>query len=276
MRIVSLVLIGLALALSSAVARADPDEVSLPAREGTLRAFLFKPEGKGPFPAVVAVHGCGGLAGPSGPVQPQYRMWSDFLVKAGYAVLLPDSYGSRDLGSQCRVRERPVRASRDRVADIAAARRWLLAQPWIRQDRISLLGWSNGSNSLLWAVRPPMSGRDGAPDFRSAVAFYPDCRRNSRLAWSTRVPTLILIGAEDDWSPAKDCQQMVDGAKGRSALARIIVYPDAYQNFDRENLPLQERTGMATSRDGSGRVHIGSNAGARADAMKRTVEWLAQ
>ena len=146
----------------------------------------------------------------------------------------------------------------------------------MQRDRISLLGWSNGGNGLLWAVRPQAAERDGTPDFRTAVAFYPDCRRNSRAAWSARVPTLILIGAADDWSPAKDCQTMIDTARGRSALARLIVYPGAYQDFDRENLALQERTGMATSRDGSGRVHVGTNESARDDAQKRVPEWFAQ
>ena len=36
--------------------------------------------------------------------------------------------------------------------------------------------------------------------FRTAVAFYPDCRISSGLGWSARVPTLLLIGAKDDVS----------------------------------------------------------------------------
>jgi dienelactone hydrolase len=265
------------LLIAAGRAQAAPDAIDLPAKDGTLHAYLYKPgEGAGPFPTVVAVHGCSGLAGRSGPVQSRYQNWADILTKAGYAVLFPDSYGSRNLGSQCRVHERSVHASRERVTDILAARRWLADQAWVRHDRISLLGWSNGGNGLLWAVRPQAAVHDGAPDFRTAVALYPDCRRNSRLAWSARVPTLILIGAADDWSPARDCQQMIDAARGRSALARVIVYPGAYQDFDRDNLALQERTGMATSRDGSGRVHIGTNEPARSDALKRVPEWLGQ
>ena len=42
-------------------------------------------------------------------------------------MLLPDSYGSRELGPQCRVKERHVLARRERVADITAARQWLIA-----------------------------------------------------------------------------------------------------------------------------------------------------
>lgn len=264
------------LILATATSQAAPEQIDLPSDEATIHAYLFKPDEGGPFPTVIAAHGCSGLSGRSGPVQMRYQKWAELLNKAGFAVLFPDSYGSRNLGPQCRVRERSVHASRERVADIAAARRWLGEQAWVKRDRISLLGWSNGGNGLLWAVRPQMAIRDGAPDFHTAVALYPDCRRNSRLAWSTRVPTLVLIGSADDWSSARECQQMIDVAKGRSALARVIVYPGAYQDFDRENLEVEERTGMAISKDGSGRVHVGTNEAARKDALKRVPEWFGQ
>ena len=264
------------LILAADASQAAPQQIDLPSGEGAIHAYLFKPAEGGPFPTVIAAHGCSGLSGRSGPVQMRYQKWAELLNKAGFAVLFPDSYGSRNLGPQCRVRERSVHASRERVADIAAARRWLGEQPWVKPDRISLLGWSNGGNGLLWAVRPQMAIRDGAPDFHTAVALYPDCRRNSRLAWSTRVPTLVLIGSADDWSSARECQQMIDVAKGRSALARVIVYPGAYQDFDRENLEVEERTGMAISKDGSGRVHVGTNEAARKDALTRVPEWFGQ
>ena len=158
-------------------------------------------------------------------------------------MLLPDSYGSRELGPQCRVKERKVRARRERVADIMAARQWLMQQPWVAHDRISLIGWANGASALLWAVRPQLSSRDAEPDFRSAIAFYPDCRISAGLGWSARVPTLLLIGAKDDVCSPPACRQMIDGARGRSALTRIVVYPGAYHDFDRANLPLHAVAG---------------------------------
>src|ERR1700751_2262853 len=97
---------------------AAPHQGDIPPGNGILRAQLFKPEGQGPFPVVIALHGCGGLAGRSEPVLPRYREWAEQLLKEGNAVLLPDSYGSRELGPQCRVKERRVQARRERVADI--------------------------------------------------------------------------------------------------------------------------------------------------------------
>jgi dienelactone hydrolase len=208
-------------------------------------------------------------------VQPRYRDWAEQLLKAGNAVLLPDSYGSRELGPQCRVNERRVLARRERVVDVMASRQWLVQQPWIARDRISLMGWANGASAVLWAVRPQLPSRSAEPDFRSAIAFYPDCRISSGLGWSTRVPTLLLIGAKDDVSSPPACRQMVDGARGRSALARIVVYPGAYHDFDRANLPFHAigGTGDATVPE---KGHVGTDAEARADSQQRVAEWLAR
>jgi dienelactone hydrolase len=252
-----------------------PGQVDIPLGSAILHAQLYKPDGDGPFPVVIALHGCGGLAGHAEPVQPRYRDWAEQLLKDGNAVLLPDSYGSRELGPQCRVKERRVLARRERVADIMASRAWLVQQPWAARNRISLLGWANGASALLWAVRPQLSSRNAEPDFRSAIAFYPDCRLSSGLGWSARVPTLLLIGADDDISSPPACRQMVDGARGRSALARIVVYPNASHDFDRANFPPHAVSGTsdATMPD---KGHVGTDAEARADSQKRVAEWLAR
>jgi dienelactone hydrolase len=104
-----------------------PHQVDIPANGLTLHAQLYKPDGDGPFPTVIALHGCGGLGGQSEPVQSRYRDWAEQLLKTGHAVLLPDSFGSRELGPQCRVKERrcacPPRAGGrcQRIAAMAAA-----------------------------------------------------------------------------------------------------------------------------------------------------------
>jgi dienelactone hydrolase len=260
---------------AAAAPSAVSHEITIPEGSATLRAQLFKPEGDGPFPTIIALHGCGGLAGRSEPVLPRYRDWAEQFVKEGKAVLLPDSYGSRGLGPQCRVKERKVSARRERVEDIVASREWLMRQPWVAHDRISLIGWAGGASALLWAVRPQLSARGAEPDFRSAVAFYPDCRISAMLGWSARVPTLLLIGGKDDVSSPPACRQMVDGARGRSALTRIVVYPRAYHDFDRPNLPLHAVAGTVDAALPE-RGHLGSDPDARADSQKLVAEWLAR
>jgi dienelactone hydrolase len=256
---------------AEAATLAPPVVVDIPRDSGVLHALLYQPGGEGPFPTVIALHGCGGLSSTSEPIRARYADWAEQLVKAGHAVLLPDSYGSRELGPQCRLKERRVFARRDRVADVLAARRWLLQQNWVMRGRIALMGWDNGASALLWAVRPQSMPSGAEPDFHAAVAFYPDCRLSSGLGWSARVPTLLLIGGNDDVSSPQACRQMVDGARGRSALARLVAYPGAAHDFDRTNLPLH-RIGAEPDEPETG--HIGSDPAARADAQKRVAGWL--
>jgi len=274
-----LAIAGATLVAGSAMAATAVEQVEIPQGEARLKGMLFRPEGPGPFPAVVGLHSCGGLNNSSGKMGARYRDWAERLVKAGFAVLYPDSYGSRGLGSQCTTRTTTARNDRERVADADAALRWLQEQSWVVPDRVALLGWSAGAISTLWAVRPRTRVAGAAetpPDFRSAVALYPGCRRLAYTAWSARVPTLILIGRADDQAAAAACEQMVAGARGRSARIAIVVYPGAYHDFDHPNRPLHMRTGYAFSVDGSGRVHTGTNPHARDDALKRVPEWLAR
>lgn len=272
--VIALALLAVALPAEAATLPA-PQAVEIPSGTAVLHAQLYKPEGSGPFAVVIALHGCGGLGGHAEPIQTRYRDWAAELVKAGKAVLFPDSYGSRELGPQCRVKERRITARRERVGDILAARQWLMQQSWAARDRISLLGWANGASALLWAVRPQLLLHHAEPDFRSAVAFYPDCRLSSGLGWSARVPTLVLIGAKDDVSSPPACRQMVEGAHGRSALTRIVVYPGAYHDFDQANLPLHATGANGDAADPE-KGHVGTDAEALADSQRRVAEWLAR
>ena len=85
----------------------------------------------------------------------------------------------------------------------------------------------------------------------------------------------MLIGAKDDVSSPPACRQMVDGARGRSALARIVVYPGAYHDFDRENFPPRAMAGASDAALPE-HGHLGTDAEARADSQKRVAEWLAR
>jgi dienelactone hydrolase len=257
-------------------ASAAAENVDISEDTVTLHATLYRPEGAGPFPAIVALHDCGGINGRPAATAQLYGEWAKLLVADGFVVIFPDSFGSRGLGTQCRVRLPAIRSSNERVTDAEAARHWLQTQAFVRPEHVSLLGWSSGGTTALWAVRPNTQPHDGKPDFRSAVALYPGCRRLRETAWSARIPTLVLVGSADDWKLASTCQQMVAGAHGRSARAVIVVYPGAHHEFDRANSPLRLRTGLAHTADPSGRAHSGTNPAARADALKRVPQWLAR
>lgn len=57
-----------------------------------LRGELLKPQGPGPFPAVVLMHGCGGW---QPAVHYALEAHAEFLSEHGFAVLDLDSFGPR-------------------------------------------------------------------------------------------------------------------------------------------------------------------------------------
>ena len=102
-----------------ALAAGNPESVEIPQKDGgRLKAVLFRPDGEGPFPAVIGLHNCTGLINAAGAIGSRYRDWGQRLSKGGYAVLLPDSNGSRGLGSQCSSAARAIRADRERAAGL--------------------------------------------------------------------------------------------------------------------------------------------------------------
>lgn len=147
----------LALCLWAGAARADFQTVSIPSVGGAgdppaLTAYLMRPEGSGPFPAVVALHGCGGLFGNSGKMIARHREWGETLAKAGYVVLFPDSFTPRSVHDICQTKSRDIQPGRERARDAYAALKWLRSQNFVKSEVVGLLGWSNGGSTVLGAI----------------------------------------------------------------------------------------------------------------------------
>jgi dienelactone hydrolase len=242
----------------------------------TLQARLYRPSGDGPFPAVVALHGCSGLwsGKDRSALSPRHAAWGERLAALGYVVIFPDSYGSRGLQGQCENGDRTVEPYRERVADAKAARRYLQTLPYVKPDAIALLGWSNGGSTVLYAVRPKDrdNRKDAGPDFRAAIAFYPGCRDpNDRNDWSTRMPLLILIGEVDDWTPAEPCRAL---AANDPDQVRLAVYPGAFHDFDNAAQKLHVIHGLAFTANRDGIAHAGYDPAAEGAAVKDVPAFL--
>ena len=160
---------------------------------------LAVPEGDGPFPAVVLMHGCSGL-------DPEVRKGNDVhvrhLASEGFVTLVLDSFGPRRLGDVvCNGGQEMWEAYRYRQRDAVSALRFLRSQPFVDGDNIFVMGQSHGGGVVLRLARSrtiPVSDR-----FRAAVAYYPWCGNQLRAELHT--PVLVLIGEDDDWTPAGHC-----------------------------------------------------------------------
>lgn len=255
----------LALALLLAVPAAGQERVTYPSADGTtIEALLLRPEGQGPHPAVVLMHGCGGREDSRGRWMARDAEWARRLAALGYIVLAPDSFGPRGVRTLCKVANRPVLASRERRADALGARAWLAARADVRAEAIALMGFSNGGSTVLFA--------SDAPGFAAFVSFYPGCRALlSRRGWQPSAQLLLLIGEADDWAPAAPCAELA----AKHPAITFVSYPGAYHDFDGPGSREQVREGMALTASGNGRVHVGPNPAAREDALRRVSTFLA-
>lgn len=273
----------LALALSAAgpaAASYDVEWAEFPALEASggapvqLSALMYRPTGTGPFPALVLMHGCGGMFTNQGYVTASYRRWAELLALEGYVALLLDSFGPRGYRSICELQQRPIRESRERADDIYAARAWLAAQPYVAGERIGVIGWSNGASGTLYGMRASGARRG----IRAAVAFYPGCRTlaRSKTPYRPYAPLLILAGEADDWTPAAPCVELAGIARGQGAPMAIVTYPGAHHSFDRINSPVRYRPTVRNLNkpDGKGAT-AGEHPEARKDAIRRTLEFFA-
>ena len=200
------------------------------ARSPPLQGYLRQPGGRGASPAVVLLHGC------AGNWRRLDERWGKPIASWGYVTLAVDSFGPRGIQNTC-----TGGASIELANDAYRALDFLVKQPFVDPDRVAVLGFSQGGRVALASVEGGNIEQTSASKFRAAIAFYPPCRA---FRGNMTVPTLILVGELDDWTPADDCRDMVEGRedwgisrhKGEGIPIRLIVYPGAYHAFDSPTL----------------------------------------
>jgi poly(3-hydroxybutyrate) depolymerase len=149
--------------------------------EGTpvqLKALVHRPEGTGPFPAIVLLHGCGGMFTTAREITSSYRYWSELLSERGFVTVLPYSFGPRGHFSICDQQKRTILESRERMEDAYAALGWLNGQPFVARGRVGLLGWSNRIN-LPPRYRPGVRNLNNPDKMGATVGEHPGAREDS-------------------------------------------------------------------------------------------------
>jgi dienelactone hydrolase len=215
-RLVATALLGL---LTCASARSAEEPVTFRSAAGGLniRGYVAKPEGRGPFPAVVLLHSCLGLPANRQSIETEVTGW-------GYVALFVDDFSGRGLKETCAV-DFP-----DGASDAYGALAFLAGLADVNSSRIAVVGFSQGADTALAIAA---SGRSsafavpGGPAFRAAAAFYPPCANQADAEF--QLPTLIVVGAQDSVTPAADCRQL---AKRQPGVVELVVYPGADHGFD--------------------------------------------
>ncbi len=240
-----------------------------------IAATLVRPAGVGPFPAVVQLHGCGGIGAQS------YR-WARWFADRGYVALVVDSFGPRKVKGDCRTGpdEPPITA---RFDDAFGALRYLRSQPYVLRDSIAAIGWSQGGVYAMASINGPSlerAKRRGvevpAVGFAAGIGVYPGgC--DSLVTERVARPLLVLVGGADDWTPAAECVEMVNAMKSRGADAVIVIYPGAHHYFDVEGQRLEVLAEVENdTKPGGLGATVAYQSAAAADAYRQVEAFLAR
>jgi dienelactone hydrolase len=224
--------------------------------QGLLPVTLYRPQGAGPSPFVVLMHGCGGLtreATWTAWVQP----WVDLFLEHGVGTAVVDSFGPRGVDQVCTTRNVAAWAIR-RADDAYSARAWLVEQPGVDARRIAIMGMSNGGRTVLAALRTTLKHPD---PFVAGVALYPGCQTDVDSHFYA--PLLVLIGNADTVTPVRFCEQMKGAQPAAAPELKLIVYPRGPHTFD---MRLPDRTVLG--------MKLGYDAQAHDDSRRQVIDFL--
>lgn len=290
------------LLLAGCVAATSSLTLTTNSANGTLEripATMLKPEGTEPFPAVVIMHDCSGL-GPRSSGAP--IRWARELVESGYVIVIPDSFIARGHAGGVCTNPSPSRndvAPARRAPDAYAALAYLRTLPYVDGSRIGIMGGSHGGSTTLASVVAPEREREPLAQekrtgFSAAVALYPSCAarlggwRTVRQAgesgpitnyvgvYKPVAPLLILIGENDDWTPAEPCRKLVEIAREAGYPVSIKVYPGAHHSFD-SNFPVRYDPARVNGNSPTGRgATTGGDPKAWDDSVREVIAFFGQ
>ncbi|NNJ66075.1 MAG: S9 family peptidase [Xanthomonadales bacterium] len=196
-------------------------------------AWVYKPEGDGPHPVIISIHG-----GPEGQARPSfsstYQMW---LSKLGAAVVVPNVRGSSGYGKHYMSLDNGFKRE-DSVKDIGALLDWIATRPELDENRVAVFGGSYGGYMVLASAMHYSDRLKAAVDIVGISSFVTflentqDYRRDLRRAEygderdpemrahlesisplnqveKIRVPMFVVQGQNDPRVPVTEAEQIV-------------------------------------------------------------------
>jgi dienelactone hydrolase len=212
--------------------------------------FGLPTAGSGKVPAVLILHGSGGIDG-------RGAFYARALQEAGFATLEITMF---ERGT------RPGPSVHLTMPHAAAALRWLAAQPGIDARKLGVMGFSWGGQMTVMLSSSRVQeqlGKGSAPP-AAFVSMYPICTNMSRfLVWDQHAlynahltmgtaPLLIVVGTRDDYEDnERSCDAFLallpESTRGRTTVRYL---DGATHGFDQAK-PLQFYDSFAKARKGA-------------------------
>ena len=211
---------------------AEPEEITFPSGNLKLQGFIHRPEGSGPFPAILLNHGS---------EHPKSgRLIAKPFVSRGYLVFFPHRRGQGRSSSQGEyimdvIRQEPLSTRGRRFValqethheDVVAALHYLKQHPEVDTHRMAIAGCSFGGIQTVLSAEKDLG-------LRAAIAFAPAAMSwakvpelRSRLIQAVRSATvpLLFVQAENDYdlSPTK---AMAQELQKQNKPHQLLIFPE--------------------------------------------------
>ena len=209
-----------------------------------LTATTYHPQGKGPFPLVVLSHGSPANAAARARMG-RYRVLDRIreFVARGYAVIVPMRRGYGDTGGDWAERFGPCasadyyQAGRESALDLLATLEFARKLPYVRPDRIVLVGQSAGGfASIATASFGPQGvvavvnfagGRGGRGGRYDGEPCSPDAMAHAigRFAATIKVPVLWHYAENDRWFGPHHVRAWFEAFERAGARGKLVMQP---------------------------------------------------
>jgi dipeptidyl aminopeptidase/acylaminoacyl peptidase len=226
----------------------DPVRFFYPSGGGNIEAYVTRPEGEGPFPLVILLHGHSFFGRGAEQVLGAAQTFASQGCFATLSISLPGYGASDDVESSV------VDATRRAVKDGVAFAKQL---DWVDKRHLFFYGVSRGA-IIAAALANEIAGVEGAvlyagaydlerlyrdtPSFWVRKILNPNGEVNPKfinllgdgIKWT--VPALILHGAQDRVIPVNQAEMLRDRLRAAGVDHQLVVYPDRGHFLPRQNV----------------------------------------
>ncbi len=238
-------LVILVLTFSVSALAVEGKSVSYKSGDETVHATLYRPAGKGPFPALMVIHEWWGL---NDWVKEQASKFAD----EGYVALAIDLYRGKVADNPDLAHELMRGVPEDRAKrDLRAAYDFLAAQADVRKDRLGAIGWCMGGGYALDVAL-------AEPHLAADVINYGHLATDPDELKKIQAPILGLFGGQDRGITPEDVKKFQQAMETLGKKIEVKIYSDAGHAFENPN------------------NKQGYRAEDAADAWKRTIAFLAE
>jgi len=201
------------------------------AKPALIGAELRLPPGTARVPAVVLIHGSGGVGA-------NVNGWAQDLNTIGVAALILDSFTGR--GIKQTITDQSQLSNFSMVVDAYKALELLSRHPRVDPERIAVMGFSKGGFAALYSSMKRFqtlwgpSGRE----FAAYIPFYTRC--DTPFLGDENVsehPIRFFHGAADDYVPVEPTRRYADRLKRAGKDVQLTVYEGARHSFDNPLYP---------------------------------------